>query len=239
MSWVAGIGAGVVACAGVVAMAWPITDVMPQVPTPPSVEAKIAHQDVGRVVPEPPPPPAAKVKTKPSHVAVDVDTTAPPSPAADPPASPPPEPPAVDEAPRGPRAQARLHVQRLEAKAEAPAARQTLITDAYGRPMGNTEYLAEAKTDLPLRLSAIVDPTGGDAFAVIEDEKTGTVATYGEGKMLWPGVLPGVWVVDIQPGVVHLLDLRENKFEYLTYTKAKPNRPARRPTKRRPTRRRR
>jgi hypothetical protein len=35
--------------------------------------------------------------------------------------------------------------------------------------------------------------------------------------MLRPGVLPGVWIVAIEPGVVHLLDLESNRYEFLTF----------------------
>ncbi len=224
--WLVGVAAGALTVAAVVAIAWPVTPLDPQVPSPPAASPTIDHETVAQVRAEPPPPPEPVETTKVPSVVVTADAVAPIVAAAEP-----------ATVPRGPKAQARWHVRQMEERAEAPPSRQTLITDAYGRPVGHTTYLAESETDLPLRLSAVVDPKEGDAFAVIENERTGTVATYGEGRMLWPGVLPGVWVVDIEPGVVHLLDLGERKFEYLTFTKSKPKPKAKRRT-RRSTRRR-
>jgi hypothetical protein len=54
------------------------------------------------------------------------------------------------------------------------------------------------------------------------------VASYREGGMLWPGTLPGVWVLDVDAGVVHLLDLKNNAFEYLTFAKPPPRKRTRR-----------
>jgi hypothetical protein len=140
--------------------------------------------------------------------------------------------------PKTPRARAELLVEDMSRTATVPGSAP--IEDEFGRLIGYKEYRGEKETKLPLRLSAIVNPQDDRApFAIIEDKDTGVVASYGEGGVLWPGVLPGVWVIDVDPGVVHLLDLKRNAFEYLTFTKPPKRKYGRRSKKRTRKRRRR
>lgn len=99
------------------------------------------------------------------------------------------------------------------------------IADEFDREVGRTRYPKEHETKRPLRLSAIVDPKGTAPFAVIEHEQSGLALSYRVGSMLRPGVLPGVWVVGVEAGVVHLLDLEDRSFEYLTFSKPRRYRP--------------
>jgi len=94
--------------------------------------------------------------------------------------------------------------------------RRSAQAESNGRA-GRAKYPDEEATKQPLVLSAIVDPTDSSPFAVIEHEDAGFVSSYRPGTMIWPGILPGVWVIDIRPGVVHLLDLESSSFEFLTF----------------------
>jgi hypothetical protein len=177
------------------------------------------------------PAPKTPTPSKTSKTAKTADTivpaaATPPAPVVEPATV---TPPAVAPEPPPPLSHRERVGQTVEELSDAAAARtSTPITDEFGRLVGSTQYRGEKETKLPLRLSAVVNPTVGEPFAIIEDQHTGMVASYDEGGMLWPGVLPGVWVIDVNPGVVHLLDLETNSFEYLTFTKPPPRRPVRR-----------
>lgn len=104
------------------------------------------------------------------------------------------------------------------------------IEDGFGRRVGHERFRGERETDLPLALSAVVDPQDGPPFATIRNERTGLAGAYQTGGR----VSPGVWVVGVESGVVHLLDVRRREFEYLTFAepKARPKKKRRRRRKR-------
>ena len=117
-------------------------------------------------------------------------------------------------APPGPGA---TRAERVEyARQVVERIRRSAQAESNGRA-GRAKYPDEEATKQPLVLSAIVDPTDSSPFAVIEHEDAGFVSSYRPGTMIWPGILPGVWVIDIRPGVVHLLDLESSSFEFLTF----------------------
>ena len=70
------------------------------------------------------------------------------------------------------------------------------IEDEFGRTVGFVRYRSEIATDLPLRLSAIVDPDDGPAFAAIRNEVTGLGRRLPGGNPGFPrrlGGTGGVW----------------------------------------------
>lgn len=158
--------------------------------------------------------PRSKAQSKGKKRSADREQPSSEAPDAGPPTPPPVDPGASSPAPLSDHARQRAQVRRF-AKDRAIKAGKP-IEDDFGRTVGFERYRSEIATDLPLRLSAIVDPNDGAAFAAIRNEKTGLAGAYRAGTE----VSPGVWVVRVESGVVHLLDLRRSGFQYLTFAKS-------------------
>lgn len=178
-------------------------------PEPSVLATALAPVDPPRPEPPPPAPPEPKPAVQERPEPADPEPPGPEanaSPKAD--IEPEPQRRLVPPGPGATRAErvtyARQVVERIRRSARAGSA-------------GQATYPDEEATKQPLVLSAIVNPTDSSPFAVIEHEDAGFVSSYRPGTMIWPGILPGVWVIDIRPGVVHLLDLESSSFEFLTF----------------------